>query len=186
MREPEQLPGAPRHSAAVRHGDGLAPRQTTASARPGSEVSPPGSLLQHPAPPWGLKLGAGRVLWLACCPPLPRVTRSWHMQQAPELHLPASVLHRAPAGPCTHMPAPSRDIGSGGRAQAGPGHLQPRDIRGAGNVPSPPPHPEGPWYLLPTGGHSLLPQFPHLHSGAMLSEEGRDGSVAGRGCQQGL
>lgn len=40
--------------------------------------------------------------------------------------------------------------------------------------------------MLPMGGDSLLPQFPHLHSGAMLFEEGRDESVVGRGCQQGL
>lgn len=51
---PEQLPSAPRHSAAVRHGDVLALHQPKASAQPGSEVSPPGSSLRHPLPPRGL------------------------------------------------------------------------------------------------------------------------------------
>lgn len=54
-------------------------------------------------------------------PAVPHVTGSWHVQQAPELHLAARLLHPAPAGPCAHVPDPSRDTGFRGRPHPAPG-----------------------------------------------------------------
>lgn len=91
------------------------------------------------------------------------------------------------APPCQAAPSASsslcpcaRDTSPGDRARAELRHLQSRVLRGAGDSPSPP-HPEGPWYLLPMGCHSLLPQFPHLHSAL---REGRGRTVGGRGCSK--
>lgn len=180
---PEQLPGMPRHSAAVGHGDTLVPRQTTASARAGSEVSPPGSSLQHPAPPSALEPGAGRVLWPACCPPpCPMSPRHGMCSKLRS----CSSLHRAPARPCAHMPDPSGDTGSRGRAQPGAGHLQPGVSKELVMSHLLLPIQRDPGTCSPRGVTASCLSFPICTVGLCSLRRVEVGGWVGRGCQQGL
>lgn len=98
-------------------------------------------------------------------PSCPCAPRSRHVQQAPSLHLAAKMLHNIATDSLTHAELSLQQ-----------GISNPRYARGRQCPMSPSrrkPVPAHSYYGKSHPTAHRLPQFPHLHSGDLLSEEGR-------------
>lgn len=102
-------------------------------------------------------------------PSCPHTPRSWHMQQAPGLHLAANMLHNIASDSLTQAELSlQQGISSPGYAR---GWQCPMSPSRRTLVPA------HPYYGKSHPTAHRTPQFPHLHSEDLLSEEGREVST---------